>query len=291
MNQIKHSKYKNTGIIFELLVRQVTNDVLTSGDSPAVKILKKYFSSTELAKEQRLYNLVNTQERLTETKAEAVLQTIAETALKFDLAKLNKEKYNLIKEIKKHYDVNNFFKNKISNYKTSAAVFTLLESYRSVNFTDPKQVVNNKITLLEHLTQKEIINDENKEIKEFLQESKDIRILTYRMLIEKFNEKYSNFTGQQTNIYNRLSGLAQLGLSGTTGSANAQIGTATNVANLGIGAANAVAAGQQRVHGEQHRDDRRAERVDERGREHVQSRCAGSAAGRRCRNDEPERYG
>ena len=200
MNQIKHSKYKNTGIIFELLVRQVTNDVLTSGDSPAVKILKKYFSSTELAKEQRLYNLVNTQERLTETKAEAVLQTIAETALKFDLAKLNKEKYNLIKEIKKHYDVNNFFKNKISNYKTSAAVFTLLESYRSVNFTDPKQVVNNKITLLEHLTQKEIINDENKEIKEFLQESKDIRILTYRMLIEKFNEKYSNFTGQQKVI-------------------------------------------------------------------------------------------
>ena len=200
MNQIKHSKYKNTGIIFELLVRQVTNDVLTSGDSPAVKILKKYFSNTELAKEQRLYNLVNTQERLTETKAEAVLQTIAETALKFDLFKLNKEKYNLIKEIKKHYDVNNFYKNKISNYKTSAAVFTLLESYRSANFTDPKQVVNNKITLLEHLTQKEIINDENKEIKEFLQESKDIRILTYRVLIEKFNEKYSNFTGQQKVI-------------------------------------------------------------------------------------------
>lgn len=200
MNQIKHSKYKNTGIIFELLVRQVTNDVLATGDSPSVKILKKYFSNTELAKEQRLYNLVNTQERFTEGKAETILQTIAESALKFDLQKLNKEKYNLIKEIKKHYDLNNFFKNKINNYKTSASVYTLLESYRLPYFTDPKQVVNSKITLLEHLTQKEIINKENEEIKEFLQESKDIRILTYRMLIEKFNDKYSNFTPQQKVI-------------------------------------------------------------------------------------------
>lgn len=200
MNQIKHSKYKNTGIIFELLVRQVTNDVLATGDSPAVKILKKYFSNSELAKEQRLYNLVNTQEKLTESKAEAVLQTIAETALKFDLPKLQKEKYNLIKEIKKHYDLESFFKNKINNYKTSAAVYTLLESYRSADYTDPKQVVNNKITLLEHLTQKEIINSENEDIKLFLQESKDIRILTYRMLIEKFNDKYSTFSPQQKVI-------------------------------------------------------------------------------------------
>jgi len=200
MNQIKHSKYKNTGIIFELLVRQVTNDVLATGDSPSVKILKKYFSNTELAKEQRLYNLVNTQEKFTEGKAETILQTIAESALKFDLQKLNKEKYNLIKEIKKHYDLNNFFRNKINNYKTSASVYTLLESYRLPYFTDPKQVVNSKITLLEHVTQKEIINKENEEIKEFLQESKDIRILTYRMLTEKFNDKYSNFTPQQKII-------------------------------------------------------------------------------------------
>ena len=200
MNQIKHSKYKNTGIIFELLIRQVTNDVLTKGDSPSVKILKKYFSNTELAKEQRLYNLVNTQDKLTESKAETVLQTIAESALKFDLEKLNKEKYNLIKEIKKHYDINNFFKNKISNYKTNAAVYTLLESYRLPNFTDPNQIVNNKITLLEHLTKKEIITKENEDIKLFLQESKDIRILTYRMLIEKFNDKYSVFSSQQKLI-------------------------------------------------------------------------------------------
>jgi hypothetical protein len=198
--QIKHNKIKNTGILFELLVRQVTNDVLTKGDSPSVKILQKYFSNTELAKEQRLYNLVNTLERLNESKAEQVINTIVESANKIDVKLLDKEKYNLIKEIKKHYDLNAFFKNKIQHYKTSAAVYTLLECYRSDKFINPTQIVNNKITILESLTQKEIINEENEVIKEFLNESKDIRILTHKLLIEKFNEKYDSFTPQQKVI-------------------------------------------------------------------------------------------
>ena len=40
---VKHSKYKNTGILFELLVRQITADTLDGKDSPARKILKNYF--------------------------------------------------------------------------------------------------------------------------------------------------------------------------------------------------------------------------------------------------------
>ena len=200
MAEIKHNKIKNTGILFELLVRQVTNDVLTNGNSPSVKILQKYFSNTELAKEQRLYNLVNTVEKVNESIAEQLINTIVESATKIDVKQLNKEKYNLIKEIKKNYDLNSFFKNKINHYKTSAAVYTLLECYRSEEYVNPKQIINNKITILESLTKKEIINEENEEIKEFLKESKDIRILTHTILIEKFNEKYDNFSKQQKLI-------------------------------------------------------------------------------------------
>jgi hypothetical protein len=197
---IKHNKLKNTGILFELLIRQVTNDFLTKGDSPSVKILKKYFANTELAKEQRLYNLVNTNEKLNEIKADHVLHTIIDLSKKIDYKKVNNEKYNLIKEIKKHYDLNAFFKNKINNYKTSAAIYTLLESNYTNEYTDPKQIVDNKITILEALLQKAIINEENEDIKEFLQESKDIRILTYKILIDKFNEKYDSFSKQQKLI-------------------------------------------------------------------------------------------
>ena len=156
---IKHNKLKNTGILFELLIRQVTNDFLTKGDSPSVKILKKYFANTELAKEQRLYTLVNTNEKLNESKADHVLHTIIDLSKKIDYKKVNSEKYNLIKEIKKHYDLNAFFKNKINNYKTSAAIYTLLESNYTNEYTDPKQIVDNKITILEALLQKAIINE------------------------------------------------------------------------------------------------------------------------------------
>ena len=52
--KIKHSKYKNTGLLFELLVRQITADTLNGGSSPSLNILKKSFANTELGKEYKL---------------------------------------------------------------------------------------------------------------------------------------------------------------------------------------------------------------------------------------------
>ena len=110
---IKHSKYKNSGILFELLVRQATSDLMSNKDPKAVKIFKKYFTNTELGKEYNLYNTVLNAPKLNETKAEILISTIVEQAKKLDREKLASEKYNLIKEIRKHYDLDNFFKAKI----------------------------------------------------------------------------------------------------------------------------------------------------------------------------------
>lgn len=196
---IKHSKYKNTGILFELLVRQIASDVMAGKESSAVKIVKKYFTNTELAKEQKLYHSVLNSDKLDESKADLLLNTVLDLSLKLDEEKINKEKYSLIREIKKHYDLTNFFKNKINNYKTSAAIYTLFEIKKLKSFTTPDQILTNKITLLEHIT-KSSINSENVEntiIQEFKTQDKDIRILTYRILIEKFNNKYSNLSDKQ----------------------------------------------------------------------------------------------
>ena len=196
---IKHSKYKNTGILFELLVRQIASDIMAGKESSAVKIVKKYFTNTELAKEQKLYHSVLNSDKLDESKADLLLNTVLDLSLKLDEEKINKEKYSLIREIKKHYDLTNFFKNKINNYKTSAAIYTLFEIKKLKSFTTPDQILTNKITLLEHIT-KSSINSENVEntiIQEFKTQDKDIRILTYRILIEKFNNKYSNLSDKQ----------------------------------------------------------------------------------------------
>ena len=131
----KHSKFKNTGILFELLVRQVTSDLMSNQDSKAVPIIKKFFKGTELSKDYNLYNTILNAPKLSEGKAEALINVVIEQSKKLDTGKLNKEKYNLIREIKKHYDVENFFKAKIDNYKISAAVFNLLESARNRTVT------------------------------------------------------------------------------------------------------------------------------------------------------------
>lgn len=199
---IKHSKYKNTGILFELLVRQATSDLMSNKDPKAVKIFKKYFTNTELGKEYNLYTTVLNAPKLSEGKAQMMISTIVEQAKKLDRALLDKEKYNLIKEIKKHYDLDNFFKAKIDSYKVYASIYTLVESYISDQTSDTKQIITNKLTLLEHIT-KEVLTERkvaSKVVQEFMKEDKEIRILAYKFLIEKFNSKYAALSAEQKDL-------------------------------------------------------------------------------------------
>jgi hypothetical protein len=199
---IKHSKFKNTGILFELLVRRITADTLSGVDSPAVNILKKYFANTEVGKEYKLYEAVFKSNNVNESKANAILTTVLESSKKLNRSKLRKEKYNLIKELKEHYNLEELFKTKLSKYKEFASLYTLLEIYNSQDITNPNQIIDNKVTLLEHLTSKDVSKDGVKDdiLEEFKSYDKDLRILTYRVLLEKFNDKYSSLSNRQKYI-------------------------------------------------------------------------------------------
>jgi hypothetical protein len=213
---IKHSKYKNTGILFELLVRQATSDLMSKKDPQAVKIIKKYFTNTELNREYNLYNTMLNSPKLNETKAEILITTIIEQAKKLDREKLGKEKYNLIKEIKKHYDIEDFFKTKVEAYKVYGAVFTLIESQISKEYSDTKQIITNKLTLLEHVTKESLTERKvaSKVVEEFMKEDKEIRTLAYKILIEKFNDRYSTLSNEQKDLLkeyiNNISDTVQL---------------------------------------------------------------------------------
>jgi hypothetical protein len=200
--KIKHSKYKNTGILFELLVRQITADTLKGGDSPAIDILKEYFVKTSLGREYKLYESVLKSNVLNEGKANIVISTILESSKGFNRTSLKKQKYNLINEIKKHYNLDVFFGAKIKNYKELAALYTLIENHNTETNTNVDQVIDNKITLLEYLTKHEVNTKEVKEdvLKEFQTYDKDLRILTYKVLLEKFNNKYDNLSSEQKQV-------------------------------------------------------------------------------------------
>lgn len=199
---IKHSKYKNTGVLFELLVRQATSDLMSNKDPKAVKIFKKYFTNTELGKEYNLYNTVLNAPKLNEVKAEIMISTIVEQAKKLSREKLDKEKYNLIKEIKKHYDLDNFFKAKIETYKVYASIYTLIESQISKEVGNTKQVITNKLTILEHITKESLTERKvaSKVVEEFMKEDKEIRVLAYKFLVEGFNDKYASLSADQKDL-------------------------------------------------------------------------------------------
>ena len=199
MMRIKHSKFKNTGILFELLVRQVASDTVSGKDSAAVGLIKKYFSKTELNKEYKLYQTIINSPSLNESRAESLINATLELSSRLNRSTLRKEKYNLIKEIREQYNIDEFFKAKINNYTQYAAVYNLIEAHNSNEFIEPSDVVDNKVTLLEHISRKEINKEEVKDrvLEEYASMDKGTRILAYRMLLERFNEKYSNLSDAQ----------------------------------------------------------------------------------------------
>jgi len=197
--KVKHSKYKNTGILFELLTRQLTADTIAGSNPKALSIIKKYFSGdSALLKEYKIYHTFIGKKFKEESNATMLIDTLIEAHGKLNKGQLRREKYNLIKEIKDTYDVNNFFKAKISNYKIMASIFNLLENKNA----SPLSIVNSKVTLLEHITGKTLENKPKKDVvmEDYAKYDKDTRLLTYKVLLEKFNDKYSGLGENQKNL-------------------------------------------------------------------------------------------
>jgi hypothetical protein len=199
---IRHSKYKNTGLLFELLVRQITSDTLSGKDSKATGILKKYFVKTELGREYKLYESLSKYKYITEGKAETVINTLIESSKDLNRGALKRQKYNLINEIQKYYNLEEFFKTKLPNYKAYASLYTLVEIYNSEFLSTPDQIISNKISLLEHLSSKPVEKQkvEDDLMAEFQSYDKDLRILTYRVMLEKFNGKYADLNDNQKTV-------------------------------------------------------------------------------------------
>jgi|TARA_R110002050_G_scaffold191725_2_gene326565 hypothetical protein len=199
--KIKHNKYKNTGILFELLVRKITADTLSSGNSKAAALVKKYFTKSELANENKLYQTINNSISLSEGKAETILSTVLDQSKKLDGEKLAKEKYNLIREIKENFDMNDFFGAKIKSYKLLASTYVLLESYSDKKFANPESIITSKITILEHITSHpDTKMSLSPLVEELMSLDKGTRALTYKIMLEKYNTKFDGLSTEQKEV-------------------------------------------------------------------------------------------
>jgi len=202
MKKSTHSKIKNTAILFELLSRQVAADTINGVEkSPALSIIKEFFKANSiLAKELVLYQTLLNEKYSNAEKATYLLNTVIKLRNKFDTAKLKEQKYLLVREVKKHYDLSSFFKTNINEYRVYASIFRIFEG---VSVASVSEVVSSRFTIVEHLTKKQSSKlNEASELanREYLKQDDEIRLLAYKLMIDKFNEKYQDLSDKQKSI-------------------------------------------------------------------------------------------
>jgi hypothetical protein len=197
MRKVKHNKIRNTGLLFEFLLRQITSDVLNKDNGQAVRIVKEKFNeNTELGKELALYNILITKKFKSDTKADYFINEVMKARGDLNNSRLRRERYNLIKEIQSNYNLQKFMSSKVPNYKTYASIFTLFEYNKSLS---PDQKTESFFNIVEHVT----TDDKSIKLSETvhtLPDDEDLRILTYKTLLEKFNQKYTKLSGAQKNL-------------------------------------------------------------------------------------------
>lgn len=205
MQKAKHSKFKNTGILFELLTRQVTADILAGKDESIAKdLLFKYFTENkELGKEWQLYNFLLNEKAKDELQSQKYINVILKQREKLDSKKLTEQKYNLIKEIRENYPIDDLLKSSIKNYKIHASIYKVFENHISSTIKfDVKEILQSTNTITENLCGKKISANETEDelINFYKQQNEEVRLLSYKLLVESLNEKYKDFDNNQKRL-------------------------------------------------------------------------------------------
>ena len=200
--KLRHSKIKNTGVLFEVLTRQVTADIIDGKESKAVSLIKKHFNkNSTLGKELELYNILTTESYKSRSKAERLIDVVIKTRQRISNKILRSEKYNLIKAIKENYDVKALFSTKMPNYKKLASIYKLFLYETTGEDINPTEVVDSREYVVESLIVERSKPEAKSELlREYNSEDKDVKLLAYTLMVEKFNEKYSKLSQSQKNV-------------------------------------------------------------------------------------------
>jgi len=194
--RMRHSKFRNTGILFELLTKQVTADIIAGKEESVAKdLLYKYFrENTELASERQLYSTLLNEKIKDETHAERFFNVIVEARKKLNNKKLTQLKFDLIKEVKDAYPIEEMLKAPVRNYRVLASIYKVFEDVVSSECKfDVNEVYQAKNCIVEHLIDKpKAMHSEDDLINYYQTQTEDIRLLTYKLLCEKLNEKYDS---------------------------------------------------------------------------------------------------
>lgn len=197
MTKIKHNKIKNTGILFEALVRQITADVLEDKKSSvSSQIIKEFFNkNTELRKELQLYHSLIKENYTNEVKASSFVDAVVDARKKLNNSKLRREKYEIIKKLKENFSIENLFSSRIDTYPVYASIYKLFEySLQENELTNPSDLISAKFTVVDHLVRKNTskVKPKNSIVETLTKEPMQVRVLTQQIIVDNFNKAFSN---------------------------------------------------------------------------------------------------
>lgn len=200
--KLKHNKLRNPSILFELLVRQVTTDTLSNKESKAVDILKKHYNNNQIAKEYKIYKTLAEAKNLSETKANVLLNAAIEAHKKLNKAELKRQKYALIADIKENYNIDDFFKAKVDNYKTLASIYMIFEIASNSDSLDTnfESETKYRFSIIESISSSVAKKEVDPVLEKYSEFDKGTKALVYKLMVQKFNEKYSNFDKKQKKL-------------------------------------------------------------------------------------------
>jgi hypothetical protein len=168
--------------------------------------MREFFNSKkELGKELMLYRAFFNVQNISEQKAFQLLRLVTEQRKNLDQNVLNTQKYLLIKEIKKNFDLKEFFAARIPSYKIYASIYKTFDAaINGINDTTTiEELANSQFTIVEHLSGKmsnKVIKENTELAKVIRSQEDDIRFLAYKILIERFNEKYKGLDEAQKKL-------------------------------------------------------------------------------------------
>ena len=199
MKILKHSKFKNTAIIFDVLARQLVNEAMSGSSNKALTIIKNHFRpDSVLSKELRLYRgLVshNIGENVETIRVLNYINTIVNARKQLSETILKTSKFNLVKAIKTKYGaafLEEGFSTRLPKYKELASAYKLFEYTISDN---PSELLSCSQVISESLIG--VIEQSNNPWKDL---SPGVRSVGFKNLLEGFNAKYSNFLPAQKLI-------------------------------------------------------------------------------------------
>jgi len=185
-----HNKKRNSGLIYELLVRYIAKK-LVEDNVPAAQsalgILKEHYKKgTLLYKEFRLFNALISTTVSSQSVAESILSEAKKAVQQHDAKALTREKSLLIRSINHTLNDSQFYKQHVQDYKMYATVQTVFNDWKRLNEHNIARVANYEDTIIKWL-----ISD--KSAKDQLDNNYDnVSSIVIKTMTERINKKYLN---------------------------------------------------------------------------------------------------